>query len=175
MNATINLLPSVLSSRNIALSVESDVAESISVQELHSPFQDTDQASQNAEQNCANHVAITCRIALSSGADLTEELNNSHEETAETDASKAVCHCALEGTSSCALGHGVGIEVPRAVDTGDGGVDSVLQPFGDPVHGKRREGNQTNDLAITTSSSSIAASCVGLVWCILHVDGDESD
>lgn len=45
----LHLLPCILRSGDVALSVERNVAERVSVQELDSPVQDANQAAQDAE------------------------------------------------------------------------------------------------------------------------------
>lgn len=44
-------------------------------------------------------------------------------------------------------------KVPGAVNTRDDGVDSILEPFGDPVHGKGDKNRQANDSSFATPTA----------------------
>ena len=170
-----NLLPSILRSSDVALSVKRDVAECVSVQELDSPVEDANQTAQDAKQNRPHHVAITGSIALSGRAELTKSLDDSYKQTSKTDTAEAVGHGPLESTAGRALWHGVRVEIPGAVYAGDGSVDCVLQPFGDPVHGEGNENQQANHFAVSAITDTVSAVRIGTIGCILNVDGDQCD
>lgn len=104
---------------------------------------------------------------------MSQELNNRDKQASQANGSKAVCKCALGGATGGVLGEVVGAEVPGTVDASDDGVDGVLEPLGDPVHGKSNKGDQTNDLALATAATSTRWVVVG--WLILVVNGDERD
>jgi len=124
----------------VRLAVQRDVAERISVQELESPLQEAEQAVDHAEDDVSNHVSNTAAAANlvpRDGADLAQELDNGDEQAAQADGAEAVRQRAAGGATSRTLGEVVHAKVPGPVDARDGRVDSVFQPFGDPVHGKR--------------------------------------
>ncbi len=52
-------------------------------------------------------------------------------------------------------------EIPRAVDTRNDGVDGVLEPLRDPVHGECNEDDQSDDFAFAAAASIRTA--VGVV------------
>jgi len=149
------------------------VTESVAVEELDSPFQKTEQAADATEQSVTNHASICSLLVASSIADLAKELNNGDQQTAQSDGTKAVCQGALGGSSSGILGEVVRVEVPRAVYTSDCRVDRVLDPLGEPVHGEGDEGDETNDLALATTTTGARGVIVGGL--ILDVDSDKSD
>jgi len=149
------------------------VAESISVDELNSPLQDTKKAANATEQSVSQHTAIRSLLVTSSGADLTDELDNSDQQATQSDGSKTVGQGSLRRSASGVLGEVVGVEVPRAVDAGNRGVDGVLEPLGEPVHGKRDEDDETNYLAFT--AAAIGARGVIVRRLVLDVDCDKSD
>ena len=53
-------------------------------------------------------------------------------------------------------------------------MDHVLEELGDPIHRKRDEDEQTNDLGARTATSASRTGWVG-AWFVLHIHGDESD
>lgn len=64
-------------------------------------------------------------------------------------------------------------EVPRSVHTGDDGVDGVLDPLRDPVHGKCNENGETNDFALAAATIG-ALGIIGPRF-VCHVDGRHGD
>lgn len=56
--AVLDHLPGILGRREVGLSVESNVAEGISVEEIDSPLQDAENTSKNTEQNIAKDVTL---------------------------------------------------------------------------------------------------------------------
>jgi hypothetical protein len=137
--------PGCLSALDVALAVEGHVAESVAVDELHSPFEDTNEAAQDAETNLADHVTIASCLVASHRAELAQELNDGHDERAKGDAAKAVGKSTASGAASGTLGRVVRAEVPCSIDTRDNDMRGVLDPFRDPVGGERDEDEQSND------------------------------
>lgn len=156
VNATVlHHSPGVLRSRDVGLAVESNVDVSVLIEELHEPLNQAEQTSNDAENNVANHAEYATLIrsrAPGCVTDKTEELNDGDNETAKADGAEAVGQSAFRGGAGSVLGEVVDAEVPRSINTGDDGVDNVLDELGDPVHGEGDEGDETNDstLAATT-------------------------
>lgn len=137
--AILDHLPGVLGGGDVRLAVQRNVAEGVAVKELESPLNQSEEAVQDAKDCHADEATDTTLLhglALGDGTELAEELDNSHEKTAQADGSKAVCQSTLGGTPRRILGEVVDAKVPRGVDAGNGGVDGVLEPLRDPVHGK---------------------------------------
>ena len=149
------------------------MAESVAVEELDSPFQKTEQAADTAEQSITDHASICGLLVASSIANLAKELDNGNQQTAQSNGTEAVCQGALGGSSSGILGEVVGVKVPRAVYTSDCRVDCVLDPLGEPVHGEGDEDDETDDLALATTTIGARGVIVGGL--VLNVDSDKSD
>ena len=75
-----NLLPGIFSSRDIRFAVQRDVRERISIQELDSPFKETNQTPKDTEENCADQVAISGSRSLSGRTYLSKELDDGNEQ-----------------------------------------------------------------------------------------------
>lgn len=78
--------PGVLGRGNVRFAVECNVTESVSVDEFHDPFDDADQACENAEDDIGNHAAGTafvCALRPSNATHLLQELDEGHYQTAE--------------------------------------------------------------------------------------------
>ncbi len=112
---------------------------------------------------------------------LTEHVDESYNEGAETDAAKGVCHGSAECASCRTARHTAGFasaEEPRAIYAGDYAVDGVLDPFGNPIAGKCYEHDQADDFGRGASSaaagraSRIGTAVAGLVF---DVDSYQSD
>lgn len=169
--------PGVLCRGDVCFSVQRNVAEGVAVEESYSPFEDGNHTSQNAEQDISNHASYTTLLTrLTSGnrAQLSDSLDDSNYQTTQADGSKAVSQSPLRSPSSRALGEVVRRKVPGAVDTRNGGVHGVLDPFRDPVHGEGDEDYQPNDLGLAAASIGIAIGVAG-GRLILGVDGHQSD
>jgi hypothetical protein len=125
----VHLLPSSLRRYKVALSVESDVGEGVTVQELNRPVQNADQALQTAQEYDSNDISILGRTLSSRRANLAQELDDSHDETSKTDAAEAVCKGSLERPSGRAFRKVVvAHKVPRAIHTGNDYVYRIFQP-----------------------------------------------
>lgn len=169
-------LPGVFGSGNVRLAVQSNVAESVAVEELESPFEDRQEAAENAEDHIADHATDTTVIhglLAGNGAQLAEELDDGDKQTSQADGTEAVGEGALGGTASGILGEVVDTEVPGTVDTRDDGVDGVLQPLRNPVHCKGDEDHQTDNLALAAPTSG-AVGVVGRRF-PLGVNSDHGD
>lgn len=150
------------------------MGEGIAIEELDGPVQDANDAAEDAEQDRANKIALGCFLLLSNGADLTQEVDDCNHKTTKTDASETVGHGAFESSPRGSRGQVVRAEIPRSIDAGYGGVDGVLEPFGDPVGRESNEDKQTDDLALPTTTSASAAGGV-ISRLILDVNGNQSD
>lgn len=170
--------PGILGSRDISLSVQGDVTEGVAVEKSNEPVEQRDETSQHPNGNTANQVTLASLVSLCDRARLTQHVDDRDNQTTETDAAKGVCGCATEGTSGGALGHaagGLAEEIPRTVDTRDGGVHCVLDPLTDPVHSEGGVDDKTDDLcsaAATIRAGWVGTSGIGLVG---DVDRDHSD
>lgn len=154
------------------------MAESISVQELQGPFEQSNQTAENAENDISNHAADTALVTgllPGNGAQLTEELNNSDEQATQTDGPEAVGKRTLGGSARGTLGKVVHAEIPGAVDTRDDGVNRVLEPLRNPIHGKSDKDDQANDCGLAAAFAIGAALGVISRWFIRHVDGCQGD
>lgn len=171
--AVLDHLPGILGRREVGLSVESNVTEGVSVEEIDGPLQHAENTSKNTEYNIAKDVSLRRPLTSSYRAQVSQELNNGDKQASQANGSKAVCKCALGGATGGVLGEVVGAEVPGTVDASDDGVDGVLEPLGDPVHGKSNKGDQANDLALATAAASARWVVVGRL--IFVVNGDEGD
>lgn len=111
---------------------------------------------------------------------LTEHVDQSDDQGAETDTAKGVGHGSAKCASCCATGHTAwfaGAEEPRAVYAGDDAVDGVLEPFRDPIAGKGHKHDKADDFgggapAATGRASRVGAAATGFV---LDVDGYQCD
>lgn len=154
------------------------MGEGVAVQKLDGPLQETKQTADNAEQHTSEetfNASSTRCLTACNRANLSKELDNGDEQTAESNGPVAVGESALQCTTSGSLGKIGRVKVPRSVHARNGGVDGVLEPLGDPVHGKGDVGDYPNDLSLATASTCLAA---GLVVFRRHPFGvhcDESD
>lgn len=168
-------LPGTLRCVNIALSVQRNVAESIAVEELDCPIQEANQAAQTAEQDTTDDITVARCVLLRDRAQLAQELDDGNNQATKTNAAETVGDGTLESAAGSSLGLRIGVEVPRTVHAGNRGVDRVLQPLRDPIHGEGHKDEQANDLAAAAVSDSISALSIVLVRRVLHVDGDKGD
>lgn len=150
------------------------MAEGVAVKELKSPFQERQDAAQDTENNIANHTTnsiIGTGLALCDRTELAKELNNCNQQTTEADGTEAVGEGTFSCGTSCILGEVVDAEIPRSIYTSDDGVDGVLEPLGNPVHGKSDENKETNDFALATVLSSSTAIRIIWRWLPFNIDG----
>ena len=146
--AVFHHLPRVLRGGDVRLAVERDMGEGVAVDERDGPVEEADEAAEHAEHDAADEVALRGFVLLSDAAGLAEHVDDGDDQGAEGDGPEAVGHGAAEGAGGGAPGHSAGFaaaEVPGAVDAGDGDVDGVFDPFGDPVAGKGDEDEETDD------------------------------
>lgn len=112
------------------------MAECVAVDELHSPIDQANNALQTAETRRADDISLL-RLRLLGYADsLADHVDECDDEGTKGDTAKGVGHAAFEGAAGGAARHAAGFagaEEPRAVDTGDGGVDGVFDPFANPL------------------------------------------
>jgi len=104
--------PCILRSRNVSLAVERDMAEGISVDKLHSPFKQTEQALKTAEEYINHDVAVPSLTLLCNRAEMTECVDYGHDEGTEGDRAEGVCQAALECAPCGSFGEVVRAEVP---------------------------------------------------------------
>jgi hypothetical protein len=131
--------PGCFGALDVALAVQRHVAESVTVDELHSPLEDPNKTTQDAEANLADNVAVASCLVASHGTELAQELDDGHDERAKGDAAKAVGKSTTSGAASSTFGRVVRAEVPCSIDTRDNDMSGVLDPFRDPVGGERDE------------------------------------
>ena len=153
--------------------------KSITIDKLDCPIHDPNQTAQATEGHRSDGIALRSLVVLRDAAGLAEHVDESDDKRAETDAAKGVSHGALEGASGGATRHTArlaGAEEPAAVDAGDGGVDGVFDPFGDPVAGERDEDDQADDCGRGAAAAGCACRVgAAVVGRIFDVDGDEGD
>lgn len=170
--------PSILGCGDICLSVQCDVTERVAIEKRNEPVQQRDDRSQNPNENTADQVTLSSLLSLRDRARLPQHVDERDDQTAETDTAKGVCSRATEGAPGGALGHaagGLAEEIPRTVDTSDGGVHRVLDPLTDPVHGEGHVDDEADDLcsaAAAVRAGWVVASGIGLVG---DVDRDHRD
>lgn len=154
------------------------MAEGIAVEELEGPFENGEQAADNAEDDVANgatNTTVVHGLLAGNGANLAQELNNGDKQAAEADGAEAVSESTLGRGAGGILGEVVDAEVPGAVDAGNDGVDCVFEPLADPVHSKRDKHHKTNHLGLATVLAVLTA-----LWIIrrrfpFDVNSDERD
>jgi hypothetical protein len=81
-----------LSGWDICLPVQSNVGESIFVDELNSPIKKTDEASQDAKEDLTHEVSLRSLILLGNRAGLAEELDDGNDQASKADTAKTVGH-----------------------------------------------------------------------------------
>lgn len=158
----------------VCLSVQGNVGEGVAIQELNSPIQNPNQTTQDAKQDGGNNVALGGFVLSSNRADLAQEVDDGHNQTAETDAAKTVGQGSFQCAASSSPRQVVRVEIPGTIHTGNGDMDRVLQPFRNPVHGKCDEDDQTGHLCRATATAA------GITRTILtrlppSIDGDKGD
>ncbi len=127
---------------DICLSIERNETESVLIEEGDKPLQQSNKALQDAEEDRADEVSFLAGVRAGNGASLSQQLYKRDEQTSEGDGTKGVSGSALECSTSNTLWHsfsGVGVEVPRSIDTRDSDVDNILKHLRDPVPS---EGNE---------------------------------
>lgn len=145
--------------------------ESVSVDKLHSPVQDANEALQDAKAASHGHIPRVGFRLLCNRADLSEHVDDSNDETAETDRAKAVRQGATRGTPSCSRWRVSGREEPRGVHSAADRVDGVLEPFGNPVRGEGEVDEEPNDDA--RAAVAAGAACGIRTGFVLCVDGHQ--
>jgi len=122
------------------------VVSSTYVDELDSPVQDSDKTLENTKRNVGSDVSRICFLLACNAACLSEHVDDCNDQASKTDTSETVGQRTAGGSSGNVLGRVVGTEVPRTVNSRDDDMNHVLEEFGDPIHRKRDEDEQTNDL-----------------------------
>lgn len=149
------------------------MGECVTVDELHGPIQQPDDATKTAERDGSNDIALLCFLLLRDTYSLTKHVNERNDQRAETDAAKRVGHRSTERASRGTGGHSTWLastEEPGPVDACNDAVDGVLDPFGNPVAGKGDKDNKTNDFGGRAGTSTagrargIGAAAAGLVF-----------
>lgn len=112
---------------------------------------------------------------------LSEHIDKSYDKGTKTDTAKGVGHGSAESASGRTAGHTTRFpcaKEPGTVYPGYNAVDGILEPFCDPIAGKRHKDDQTDNFgggaspAATGRASWIGAAAAGLVF---DVDGNQSD
>jgi hypothetical protein len=73
-----NLRPSIFGCRKVALAVQGNGDEGVSVDELNCPIQDADKAPQNTEEDSSQNIALSSLGTLGDGTYLAQEVDDSH-------------------------------------------------------------------------------------------------
>jgi hypothetical protein len=123
-----NLLPRVLGCCHVRLAIQSNVRERVAVKELHGPVQKTDQTLQTAEDDRPDNVTLGRCAPLCGRAELSQSLDDGHDETSQADAAEAIREGSFECAARGSLGEVVFVEIPRTVHSRDGNVDGVFEP-----------------------------------------------
>lgn len=142
--------PCSLCRREIRLSEEGDIGKGVAVHKLDGPLHKAQDALYTAEEDGADQISLPGLGLLSYGAELTEEIDDGDKQTSQADGTETVRQGPPQGASGNLLGEGPRAIVPRAVDTGNGGVNRILEPLGHPVHGEGAENDETGHLGIAT-------------------------
>ena len=100
-----NSRPGLLGGGEVALAVEGNVAECVAVDELYGPVEQADDALQDEEEAVSGKVAGVSLALLRYGACLTQHVDQSDDQAAETDRTKAVRQSATSGAPRRSLGH----------------------------------------------------------------------
>lgn len=147
--------------------------ECIAVDELDSPVNQANDATQDTKGNLSSNVSLLTLLTLRDTHSMSDHIDNGDDQGSEADAAKGVGHCSFEGTARRATRHPTWFartEKPRFIDPSDGGVQGNLDPVCDPVPGEAIEDDQTDNLsgrtaasATTSRTSRIRASLIGLV------------
>ena len=90
MEGVQNLRPGILRGRDVRLPVQCNMRERISVQELHRPVQQADQAAENAESDHADDVAVLCALLSRHTAYLSQTVDDRHDQTAKANRAETV-------------------------------------------------------------------------------------
>lgn len=113
--AVLDHLPSVLCSSDVRLAVQRNVDERISVEKLDGPLDDGEEAAKDTEDNVAYHTTNTSfvtSLASRYRAELSQELQNRNNETAEADGAKAIGQGPAGRSARGVLGEVVHTKVP---------------------------------------------------------------
>lgn len=131
-----NLLPGILSSRDIRLSIKSDIRESVAIDELHRPIQNPNEASQDTESNSSGNVTLVRFLPLSNRDGLPEHIDERNNQATKADTTKTIRHGPSESTTSSSFWETTRLsraKEPTTVYTSDGSVDCIFEPLGDPI------------------------------------------
>ena len=112
---------------------------------------------------------LTCNAAC-----LSKHVDDCNDQASQTDTSETVGQRATGSSSGDVLGRVVGTEVPGTVDSGDDDMNHVLEEFGDRIHRKRDEDEQTNNFGACTATSARGTGWIG-AWFVFDIYSDESD
>ena len=100
---------------------------------LNGPIDQSDDTSEAAERNGGSHIPSLSLLLLSYATCLAHHVNESHNQRSKADTAKGVCKSSLCCASCGTTWHSTwfsSTEEPAAIDTGDDGVDRVLEPSG---------------------------------------------
>lgn len=145
----------------------------ISVEELNRPLEQAQETAHDTEERISNHATVGSLLVSSGLTHLAKELNNGDQQTTQTDRAKAVSQSSAGSSTGSVLGEIVDAKVPRAVDTSDDGMNCVLEPLRDPIHGKGDEYEQADDLALATAAIGTRRIVVGGLK--LYIYGNHGD
>nr|POF06841.1 hypothetical protein CFP56_77049 [Quercus suber] len=147
-----HVLPSSFCALDVVPAIERDIRECVAVDKLHSPVQETDDASEDAERDARGHITGVGFMLSGDRAGLAEHVDDGHQQTTQADGTEAVRQSAASSTSRWPFGWVAWGKVPCAVHARDGDVDDILENLGDPVAGERDEDDQSDDRRRATAS-----------------------
>lgn len=169
-------VPRILGCGDVGFSIQCDMTESIAVEELGKPIKEGDQTSQETEYRVANGTfdsTFLARLAPCNRAQVSQELDDSDNQTPKADGAKTIGKGPIRGTTGRILWEVVRVEIPRAVDAGYGCVDGVFKPLGHPVHGECNKDDQPNDPGM--AAASVSAGWVAGGGLEFGIDGHQGD
>ena len=180
-----NLRPRIFGCGNIALSVKGNMDKGITVDKLHRPVNDADDTAQDAEHDRSDNVSLAGFLLLRDAHCLPYQINQSHDQGPKANASKAVRHAPAERAPRRSPWHSAWLsraKVPASVQSRNGAVQRILDPFADPVSCKCDEDQQADDLctraasgARTTRTCWIAHSRPAVTRFVLDIHCDQRD
>jgi len=98
------------------------VRKCVTVEELHRPVEDSDEASKETPDDGLEDITFSGRRLSSDRAELAQTVDDGDNQTSKTDAAKAVCEGPPEGTAGDILGIVARVKVPERLDEGAGKV-----------------------------------------------------
>ena len=144
---------------------------------LNSPIDQPNDAPEHAEGDGTAHIPLLRLGLLCDTHSLTDHIDQRHYQAPKADTPERVRQRPSCSTPCRTSGHTPRLaraEEPRPVDAGDDGVDSVLEPLGDPIASERDEDDEPDDFRAgatgTAGAGGVGATARGFIF---DVDADE--